>query len=263
MSDFRDAGGYERFMGRWSARLARELIRFAAIPDDARVLDVGCGTGSFTEAVLSTLPRATAVGVDPSATFVELASRRFPETRARFETGDATRLTFPDASFGAAVAMLVLNFVPDPGRAVAEMRRVTRPGGRVAASVWDYGGEMTMLRTFWDTAVALDPAAGARHEERMPLCHRGELEELWRGSGLDGVREEGLVIEMPFSTFGDFWSPFLAGVGPAGSYAAALSSEAREALKRRLLRDVWDDRPEQPRRLTGRAWVVVGTVRDD
>ena len=156
--------------------------------------------------------------------------------------------------------MLVLNFVPDRARAAAEMRRVTRAGGLVAACVWDYAGEMIMLRRFWDAAVTLDPTAAPRHEGRMPLCRASELGELWRATGLEQVREGPIVIPMHFASFDDFWQPFLSGVGPSGSYAASLPAPMAHALQARLLAELWNDQPAQARTFPGRAWAVVGTV---
>jgi SAM-dependent methyltransferase len=260
MTGFADAHGYELLMGRWSHVLGREFVTFTRLPDGARVLDVGCGTGSLTDAILTAARPAEVVGVDPSPTFVALARDRFRDARARFETGDAQSLAFPDGHFTCAASMLVLNFVPERARAVAEMRRVTRGGGLVAACVWDYGGEMTMLRRFWDAAVALDPSAAQRHEGGMPLCRAGELGALWRATGLEHVREGPIVIATHFTSFDDFWKPFLSGVGPSGSYAASLPSTMAQALEARLRAELWNDRPEEARTLPARAWAVVGTV---
>lgn len=260
MGAFADSQAYESFMGRWSRLLGDEFVKFTGLHRDERVLDVGCGTGALTAAILSASPLVTVVGVDPSRTFVDAARVRFRDSHARFETGDAQRLSFPDGAFDHSMAMLVLNFVPDPGAAATEMRRVTRPGGRVAACVWDYSGEMNMLRSFWDTAVALDPSAAPRHEGRMPLCRRGELAALWRDTGLEDVREDGITIEMRFASFADYWQPFLTGAGPAGSYARSLATDPRQALEAKLRKDLWSDRPHEERSLPARAWGVSGTV---
>src|SRR2546425_1878260 len=215
MSDFIDATSYDLLMGRWSRPLGLELVRFLGLEPGARIVDVGCGPGSLSAAFLATARPAQVVGVDPSPTFVELARSRIQHPHARFETGDAQELEFEDGSFDCTAAMLVLNFVPDRARAAGEMRRVTRAGGLVAACVWDYGDGMAMLRHLWDAAVALGPSVAPRHEGRMPLCHPGELGELWRATGLERVREGDIAIDMRFSSFGDFWSPFLTRVGPS------------------------------------------------
>src|SRR5215216_6521157 len=130
--------------------------------------------------------------------------------------------------------MLAINFIPDPAAALREMIRVTRPDGIVAAGVWDYGGGMEMLRVFWDEAVALDPSIDARDERHMPLCRPGELSLLWRANGLDRVEEQEIVVELPFASFADYWSPFLGGQGPAGVYATSLPDGARGALEAKL-----------------------------
>jgi SAM-dependent methyltransferase len=244
---FQIGGGYERYMGRWSRLLAPRYAAFAGVEDGERILDVGTGTGALP----ASLPRSEVVGVDPSAAFIEHAKQN---ARARFEVGDAQSLRFGDASFDHAMAMLVINFIPDHEKAVAEMRRVTRAGGTVSAAVWDYGDGMESLRIFWDEAVALDPAAAPKHERNMKLCRQGELSELWRKSGLAGVREEAVVIEQAFSSFDDYWQPFLAGVGPGGAYVASLSKERSSALGERL-RARW---PGGPFALRARAWCVKG-----
>ena len=179
---FSESEGYERFMGRWSRRLAPLFVDFAGVEVGNDVLDVGCGTGALTFAA-ATVPAVRAVGVDPSSEFVRAAQRAGDGDRVRFQVGDASALPFPDASFDRTLSMLVLNFVPDTGGALREMIRVTRPNGVVAAAVWDYGDGMEMLRVFWDEAVALDPAAAGRDERHMPLSRRGELSALWQDLG--------------------------------------------------------------------------------
>ena len=150
--------------------------------------------------------------------------------------------------------MLVLNFVPDPAAALQQMIRVTRPGGVVAATVWDYGEGMQMLRTFWHAAVALDPAAAPRDERHMPRCTRGALTDQWRTHGLHDVDEQPLTIDMAFESFDDFWQPFRGGQGPAGVYVSSLAESARHALESRL-RARLDDL-----KLCARAWAVRGVV---
>jgi ubiquinone/menaquinone biosynthesis C-methylase UbiE len=256
---FANAEAYERFMGRWSALVAAELRDFAALPE-LRILDVGCGTGSLTFSIAERHPLAQIVGVDLSTEYVAYASARNPfGDRVRFETGNAQRLPFADSSFDGAVSLLALNFIPEPGKALSEICRVVRPGGTVSASVWDYGAGMRMLRVFWDAAVATDRAAEKLDERRMPLCRAGELSALWREAGIESVRERGIDIQMRFSSFADFWEPFLLGQGPAGAYASGCTpaqlDSLREEVKRRLVT------PAEYRSidLPGRAWAVRGT----
>ena len=205
---FSESDGYERFMGRWSRRLAPLFVDFAGVEAGNDVLDVGCGTGALTFAA-ATVPAVRAVGVDPSSEFVQAARRAGDGDRVRFQVGDASALPFPDASFDRTLSMLVLNFVPDSGEALQEMIRVTRPNGVVAAAVWDYGDGMEMLRVFWDEAVALDPAAAGRDERHMPLSRHGELSALWQDLGMRNVEDAPLAVDMAFASFDDFWQPFL------------------------------------------------------
>jgi len=257
---FSESEAYDRFMGRWSQRLAPPFLKFAGLKDGDRVLDVGSGTGSLALAVLQEAPASRVVGVDPSPAYVAHARTRAGGGRVTFEVGDAQRLRFPNGSFDTSLALLVVTFIPDRAAAVREMARVTRPGGVVAAAVWDYGDGMEMLRVFWDEAVALDPASGPRDERHMPVCRPGELAALWRAQGLLDIREEGLVVPLAFSSFEDFWSPFLGGQGPAGAYVASLSEGPRRDLEQRLRRRLLGEGGDRPIALNARAWAVRGVV---
>jgi SAM-dependent methyltransferase len=257
---FGEGDAYEQFMGRWSRRLAPLLVRFASVVDGDAVLDVGCGTGELTLAAAAAGPAVAVTGVDSSGTYVQAAQPRVPADRVRVLLGDAQALEFPDATFDRTLSMLALNFVPDFQAALREMIRVTRRGGIVAAAVWDYGGRMDMLRAFWDEAVALDPGIAVRDERHMPLCREGELGEWWRASGLGEIAEQPLDIELAFSSFDDYWRPFLGGQGPAGVYTLSLAPARRDALAARLRHRVLGDRTDGPFVLHGRAWAVRGAV---
>ena len=256
---FVESDAYERFMGRWSRRLAPLLVTFASVREGDSVLDVGSGTGALTFAILEAAPSARVTGVDPSLAYVRYAQARTPGDRVRFQVGDAQALALPGATFDRTASLLVMNFIPDPAKALREMIRVTRPRGVVAAAVWDYGDGMEMLRVFWDEAVALEPGAAARHERTMPLCRRGELVALWRAGGLLHVAEEPIDIELSFTSFDDYWSPFLGGQGPAGAYVASLSAGTRAVLEARL-RARLGTRGDTPFTLRARAWAVKGVV---
>jgi SAM-dependent methyltransferase len=257
---FGESAAYERFMGRWSSRLAPLLVKFADVRDGDSVLDVGSGTGALAFAIADALPSARITGVDPAAAYVAYAQTRATNDRVRFAVGDAQQLQLADATFGRVLSLLVMNFIPDPAKALREIIRVTRPGGVIAAAVWDYGEGMEMLRIFWDEAVARDPAIAPRDERNMPLCKRGELAALWRAHGLADVEEQPLTIPQSFASFDDYWSPFLGSQGPAGAYVAALAETDREALRLRLRQRLLGDGPDRAFTLQARAWAVKAAV---
>jgi SAM-dependent methyltransferase len=198
--------------------------------------------------------------VDPSSAYVRHAQARTPGDQVRFLVGDAQALEIPDATFDKTLSLLVMNFIPDSAKALREMLRVTRPGGVVAAAVWDYDEGMQMLRVFWDEAVALDPTIAARDERNMPLSKRGELSALWRSTGLERVEEQPISIELPSASFDDYWQPFLGGQGPAGAYVASLREPRRAALEARLRGRLLGTRPDGPFTLRASAWAVKGVV---
>ena len=257
---FLEGDAYERFMGRWSRELAPPFVSWAGVRDGEDVLDVGSGTGALTAAVAAAAPSSRIIGVDPSAPYVAFARARRPAGHVDFEVGDGQRLRFADRSFDRTLSLLVLNFIPDPAKAMTEMIRVTRPGGTVAAAVWDYGGDMAMLRVFWDEAIALKPAMAARDERNMPFCRKAELGALWRANGLEDVSEDGPTIQTRFASFDDYWIPFLDRQGPAGAYMATLEAAEREQLRGKLRRRLLGEGPDRPIALTARAWVVRGRV---
>ena len=248
-------------MGRWSRVLAPLLVTFAGVRDGNVVLDVGSGTGALTAAVAAVAPSSRITGIDPAAPYVAFALARHPADLVRFEVGDARQLQFANGSFDRTLSLLVLNFIPDPAKALDEMIRVTRPGGTVAAAVWDYGQGMEMLRVFWGEAIALSPAMDPRDEQHMPLSRKGELAALWREHGLQDVVEETLTIQTRFVSFDDYWSPFLEKQGPAGEHVASLTAGERDQLRLRLRRRLLGDGPDRPIVLAARAWAVRGSAR--
>ena len=257
---FAVSAGYERFMGRWSRLLAPAYVAFAGVKNGDRVLDVGTGTGSLAAAVEASMPASEIVGVDPSEGFIAYAQKNAKSNRVHFEVGDAQALKFKDASFDNTLALLVMNFVPDPNKAVAEMRRVTRQQGIVSACVWDYDAGMQMLRFFWDEAVAFDPAIEPKDERHMKLSRQGQLGDLWRKAGLVNVKEEPLVIDQAYASFNDYWEPFTKGAGPGGAYVVSLSEDRRQQLEARMRKRLLMDRQDGPFTLTARAWCVRGEV---
>jgi SAM-dependent methyltransferase len=258
---FGDAEAYDRFMGRWSHLVAPAFLDFAAISDAGRVLDVGSGTGSLAFAIAERKPDCEVVGIDPSNEYVAYAnSRKPPGERVRFEAGDAQQLRFDDATFQGSLSLLVFNFIPDPAKALREVTRVTRPGGHVAAAVWDYGRGMQMLRVFWESAVSVDPQAEKMDEKHMPLCRAGELSGLWSRAGLTNVEEQPLDIKMQFESFADYWEPFLLGQGPAGAYSRRLDSARLQILRDELKRRLQLSGEKVAFELPARVWAVRGTV---
>jgi SAM-dependent methyltransferase len=257
---FGHSDAYELFMGRWSRQLAPAFVTFAEVADGDHVLDVGSGTGSLSFAIAQAAPSVRVTGVDPSAEYVRHAQSQPAGDRIRFVVGDAQRLDFPDRTFDRTLSLLVMSFVPDRNKAVREMMRVTRQGGTVAAAVWDYGQGMEMLRVFWDEVVAQDPAAAALDERHLPLCRQGELASLWRASGFDRIDERPLSIAMRFTSFDDYWQPFLGGQGPAGAYVRGLHDEQRQALEQQIRSRIAPTGHGQPISLNARAWVVKGIV---
>ena len=250
---------YEAYVGRWSRRVAEAFVRWLGAPTGRRWLDVGCGTGALTAAVLAAADPIQVVGVDPSEGFLTHARARVADPRATFEVGDARWLPVPDRRFDAVVSGLALNFVPDPVRAAAEFARVAVSGGVIAAYVWDYAEGMAMMRYFWDAATTVDPAAAELDEgPRFPLCRPEPLAGLWTDSGLHEVAVQAIDIPTVFANFDDYWRPFLGGQGPAPGYVLSLTEEKRRELHD-LLRVRLPARPDGSIPLAARAWAVRGT----
>jgi ubiquinone/menaquinone biosynthesis C-methylase UbiE len=249
---------YDRFVGRYSPRLAEAMCAAASVRSGQRALDVGCGSGALVAALAGVLGAENVAGIDPSGPFVEAARAKVPG--ARILVGSAESLPFADGEFDATLSQLVVNFLTDPEGGVREQARVTRPGGVVAGCVWDYGGEMTMLRTFWDAAAALDPERATPRMEThaMRFSTPDELRELWRRAGLTEVAVSPIVVDASYEDFDDLWAPFPTGVGPAGAYTAALDPDAQRELRDEFARRL--GRPEGPFTLSARAWCAVGGV---
>jgi SAM-dependent methyltransferase len=228
-----DAEGYERMMGRWSRLLASPFLDFARLATDGSVLDVGCGTGSLSRVAKSRPGRGKIVGVDLSEPFVEHAKKTVQDARFTFEVCDATELKFTDHAFDQAVSMLVLNFVPDCMKALREMKRVTRAGGTVCAAVWDFEGGLTMNRILWDAAAALDSKASEMRGKAWsaPLIRKGEMAQAFREVGLESVEENDILVWMRFTSFADWWEPFLAAHGMVSAYVSSLTAEAQAQLE--------------------------------
>lgn len=249
----RDA--YDRYMGRYSHLLAPRLAEFAGVTAGSSALDVGCGPGALTEELARRLGAESVAAVDPSASFAAACGERVPGADVR--VGGAEQLPWPESSFDAALSQLVVNFMADADAGVAEMRRVVRRDGVVASCTWDYAGEMRMLRTFWDAALALDPEAPDEGRV-MRFQDPADLASLWARVGLRGVETDAVVVEADYADFDAFWEPFTTGTGPGGAYCASLDPERQAALREECRGRLGD--PAGPFSLSARAWAVRGRV---
>lgn len=254
--------GYELQMGRWSQRLTQPFLDFAGSAAHEQVLDVGCGTGHLAYGLARIQPTARVTGIDYAPAYVEHARQRGGGERLCFEVGDACALRFGDALFDRALALLVLHFVPRSEDAIAEMRRVTKPGGIVAAAVWDARGGFVANRIFFDTAAVLDAKANERRARNYtrPLTRPGELAAAWRAAGLEEVSEASLMIRMDFSDFCDYWAPYAGQDGPGAEYVATLTDDAKARLQDAVRMAYLDGEADGPRSYAALAWAVRGRV---
>lgn len=257
MDTWQSGASYERYVGRWSRLVAPVFLHWLDVSRRQRWLDAGCGTGVLTETILREVSPERVTGVDSSPGFAGHARERLRDGRAAFVVGDALSLPFSDARFSAIVCGLALNFFPNYEQALAEMVRTCVPGGWVGAYVWDYAGEMQMMRVFWDAVVELEGSDERDEGRRFPICRPGPLAALFTGAGLAGVEVQAIDIATPFRDFDDYWQPFLGGQGAGPGYVATLTEERkavlRESVRSRL-------RFEQDGRIamTARAWAVRG-----
>jgi SAM-dependent methyltransferase len=244
------AEAYDRFMGRYSTRLAPLFADFGRVSDGQRVIDVGCGPGALTEELVRRVGAAAVTAVDPSAPFVSAIEERLPDVDVRL--APAEELPFDDSSFDVALAQLVVQFMQDPVAGLREMARVTRDGGIVAASVWDHGGGHGPLSVLWDVVREVDP--GARDESGVIGTHEGELTGLFEQAGLREIEETALTVSVEHPTFEEWWEPYTLGVGPAGAYVAGLDPEAQANLRERCRSWL----PEPPFVIEASAWSARG-----
>lgn len=250
---------YEQYVGRWSRRIAPRFLSWLNVPARRRWVDVGCGTGALSAAILDQCSPLSVVGVEPSEGFLEKAKEQLAG-RVLLRRGSAAEIPLEDGSTNVAVAGLVLNFVPDGRAALGEMARVTVAGGTIGAYVWDYAGKMELMRHFWDAAVELNPDAAKMDEgARFPMCRPQALTELFVSAGLRAVEVTAIDITTPFASFEDYWRPFLGGQGPAPAYAMALDETARARLRDRI-RERMPLQADGSISLIARAWAVRAAV---
>lgn len=251
---------YDSFMGRWSRQVADRFLDWLAPAPGLNWLDVGCGTGALSQAVCRRCRPASLLGCDPSPDFVSFVTDSLAQCPATFTVATADNLPGHDHGFDFIVSGLVLNFLPDSPVAVQSMRDRLRPGGVLAAYVWDYAEGMQFLRAFWDEARAVDSAASNLDEaRRFPLCQPERLADLLERADFEAVHTTSLDIDTTFRDFDDFWSPFRAGTGPAPSFLASLDANAQNQLARRL-RQRLSPSSDVSIHLSARAFAVRGEV---
>jgi SAM-dependent methyltransferase len=251
---------YEQYVGRWSRQVAPRFLSWLNAPPHLRWLDVGCGTGALSAAILEGCSPLSVAGIEPSEGFLQKAKEQLAG-RVSLQRGSAEHIPLEDGAVDVAVSGLVLNFVPDGRAALREMARVTKRGGTIAAYVWDYAGKMELMRHFWDAATEIDPAAAKADEgARFPLCRPDALAELFTDAGLSDIQVTGIDIPTPFASFDDYWRPFLGGQGPAPAYVMALDEKARGQLHDRL-RARLPLRADGSLSLIARAWAVRAAGR--
>jgi SAM-dependent methyltransferase len=244
------AESYDRFMGRYSLLLSPQMADLAGVRGGQQVIDVGCGPGALTAELVTRVGPQSVAAVDPSAPFVAATRARNPGVDVRL--GSAERLPFPDRAFDAALAQLVVHFMSDPVIGLAEMARVTRGDGVVAACVWDHAGGQGPLSLFWEAARELDP--DVEDESHLAGAREGHLAELFEAAGLLGIEETTVTSSLQHQSFDEWWQPFTGGVGPAGTYVAGLDAEQRAALREHCRTRL----PSGPFTLTARAWAARG-----
>ena len=258
--DWGNTEAYEAYIGRWGRMAAEAFLQWLALAPGQRWLDVGCGTGALTEAILATADPGEVLGVDPTVDFLGAAQAKIVDPRVRFAIGDARALPVPSDAFDDVVAGLVLNFVPEPEVAVAEMVRAAHPGGTVAGYVWDFAGERQFQRYFWRAATALNPEAIALEQSmQFPLCHPEPLAALFSSANLQSVAVDAIDVPAVFRDLDDYWQPYLAGGSAiAQRYATSLDDEQRTALREQL-RSILPVTDDGSIHLLARAWAVRGT----
>ena len=244
---------YDRFMGRYSVPLAPLMADFAGVAAGQRVLDVGCGPGALAAELVTRVGAAAVAAVDPSEPFVAATGAVLPGVDVR--RGTAEELPYADDEFDASLAQLAVHFMSEPVRGLAEMARVTRPGGVVAACVWDHAHGGGPLARFWEAARELD--AGVDDESLLAGTRAGHLAELLGEAGLAEVEASVLTTRVVHASFDDWWEPFTLGVGPAGSYLSTLEPEQAARLRERCAETF----PAGEALVSARAWAARGRAR--
>lgn len=255
-----DGGAYERFIGRWTRRLAERIADLAPPDVEGPLLDVACGTGAMAAALATRLPDRRVVGIDVAKPYLDYAATRDDSRGIEFREMNAQSLSFADDTFGAAYATIALNFIADSAAAAREMRRVVRPGGLAVVAGWDFRGGLVYQRMLWDTAAGIDTEAGQIRNRIFshPLATPDGLRDLWAEVGLANVERRSVTIRMDFESFDDYWLPLLGGQGPVGGYVAALPEEMQRRMRDAVREAYLSGDKDGPRSLTATAWLVTG-----
>ncbi len=251
------AEAYEGYIGRWSRGVAADFLSWLAIPPQVAWFDVACGTGALAQTVVSTCAPERVDASDPDHLRIAFARRNSPDFGVSFAVGDATHIAAPDATYGAVICGLGFPAISDTAGALAEFIRVTKPAGTVGAYVWDFDGEMQLLRYFWNEAAELEPGAEESDDERFAICRPERLRVAWQRAGLSAVETCALDTRAHFCDFDDFWRPFLSGDAPAQAYVQSLDGR-RRALLRERLRSKLPIAADGSIALVTRAWAVKG-----
>ena len=262
ISDTWECGNpYELYIGRWSRQIAPRFLSWLNCPTGKDWVDVGCGTGALCAAIVDRCAPSSVTGIEPSEGFLKAAKDNLA-ARARFYQGTATAIPLDNTSADVVVSGLVLNFIADQQAALAEMARLTRRGGTIAAYVWDYAEKMELIRYFWDAAIALNPGDTDKDEGiRFPMCRPEPLQRLFVDAGLQNIDVAPIDIPTPFANFDDFWQPFLGGQGPAPAYTMSLDETARTRLRNHL-RECLPKTESDSISLIARAWAIRATVAE-
>jgi ubiquinone/menaquinone biosynthesis C-methylase UbiE len=257
-----DGAAYERFIGRWSRRVADRIAETVVFDGAGALLDVGCGSGSLAAAFAARHPKRQIVGIDVATPYLDFARAREDLKAVEFLQQDAQEIAFPDDSFDGAGALIALNFMSDPLKAAREMARVVRPGGTLVAAAWDFRGGLVYQRLLWDTAAAIDPVAAQTRDKIFsnPLALPDGIANLWRSAGLEDVDRQSVTVRMDFANWDDYWQPLLGGQGPVGGYVAALERDVQERVRSAVRAAFLSGDVDGPRSLTATSWVVTGLV---
>jgi SAM-dependent methyltransferase len=258
VGSFAAARAYEGYIGRWSRVVAIEFLSWLEKPEHAGWFDVACGTGALTAAVLARCNPARIDASDLNPERIAFARETIVDARVSFTVGEGTTIAAADGTYDAVIGGLAFPAIRDTPAALGEFRRVSRPGGTVAGYVWDFDGEMQLLRSFWNAATELDAAAETSDDdERFAICHPDRLGAAWRAAGLDDVTVRAIDAQAHFVDFNDFWTPFLGGDSPAQKHVQSLDERRREQLRARV-RDALPIAEDGSITLITRAWAVKG-----